>query len=809
MRQQQKNAILFALFILILWGAFGWATRSMHFGFYLEPDKAGQISLQQTFANQQKTLTKYHSTESGYVSFNIDPTATHFSFRFLPMGSPYKIKSMSLWGVPLFSSNWIWEKINPSEPLHNQITFLPKGELLPYKITESVQTVDYIRFFDVLLKMFRYVRITGFILFSFLIILPILSLSSVRISAGSRTIYHSLRSLRLLLDNKLVFYLSMFVVLTLSFPSPVIPVETGLDPSWTCLINQLAFKKMFGCSVVFTYGPLGFLLFPQASGLNVQFALICNIIQLVILAGIYTFIFIQDKTLKPLAWCLLACHFIPTRIPEWQWTMLPIMMICILALHTALSKKATVVLLILSSMGCVFVSMIKFSGFIIIFSTSLVALSYFIVCNKKRSIIAITTYFSSFIIFFCFACAMLFSSPHAFIVWVNESFDISSGYNLYMLANKSWAELCLPFFYLSATVVAITWGFRDWRIKLIRVALFSPLFFFLVKYAIVRQSVDPLLYIGPLIITLLSLHADEAWQARLRFVFFFQLLVAFLLSWFSSFSGVSSLPIVGLSFNNLKKTISLHDSINNANQATMQNLSTSKLPQDWLALIGTNSVQSLPKEHSFIIANHLNAVPVYTLQGYASLSHALDMKSSGLYISDQAPQFILCEFFSLDGRNMFLETPCVWRNIRQKYRLVKHTQHLLLLERKSGHADRLACKKSTTIKAGEWFDTTVFSGNQVSVQWPITPRGKVIAFLLRNDMTFITIEYVDGTIQKYRILPDTLQAPFDLDLIPRNLSDLITIFTDSSNPNMQARRVKFDSNYNFYYSKNIIIQHYQ
>ena len=59
------------------------------------------------------------------------------------------------------------------------------------------------------------------------------------------------------------FAIVLLVMSFLSFPNPVSSAGPGLDESWVWMLNHLAFTQSFGRDIVFTYGPLGFLLVPQ------------------------------------------------------------------------------------------------------------------------------------------------------------------------------------------------------------------------------------------------------------------------------------------------------------------------------------------------------------------------------------------------------------------------------------------------------------------------------------------------------------------------------------------------------------------
>lgn len=807
MTRKKRTYLISISVVMLLWGAFSWLMCTLSFGFYLEANKAGLISMCQTYADQQTTKTTSQSTERGYVSFMVGPQATHFNFHFSPIGTPYQIKAMALWGIPLFNATWIWEKINPSEPLYKQVASLSKGECLPFYITEEIQTVDYIRFFDSLLRIFKVVRLLGSIAFASLIVILIFCLlKGEAVSEFTNKIQTSQKLFALLNKNPLFFTL-LGIVLLLSLPPPVLPVETGTDPSWISLLNHLSFRKMFGSSAVFTYGPLGFILVPQAMGANVIIALISNLFQLIILGGVYIFLFNQGQTSRMSTWCLLACHLIPTRIPEWQWTILPLILIATVSLNKSLSKRTAVSLTFLSAGLCVFVSLMKFSSCLLILSTSFMAITYLFLRDPKKTIYLATVYVGTFLFFCILACVTLFASFAAFSDWMKYSFQLATGYNLYMLVNKSWAELMLPFLYLFIILWMLLWRVQDFWRNLARFCIFAPLFFLLIKYAITRQHIDPLLYVGPIVSGLWLLDADAGWRKRLMGLITCQFLIAFLFTWFFIFAGSTTAPFVGLSFGNLKNTLMLTKTIEQSRQKSTLNLASARLPDDWLAVIGTNRVQSIPLEYSYLLATPLDATPFYTFQGYGCFLHTLGAKSAELYFKKDAPCFIICELFALDGRNMFLDMPCVWKGIQENYKLIKHTDKLALLEKAQTMNVNAKLSNKIVIQKGEWLDTSLLKGRQIAIQWPQTIIGKFLSFLLRNDMTFLTIEYADGAIRKYRVLPDTLQGTFNLDRIPRNFEDVISVLSETPDSGMRAQRIRFDSNYGFYYPKEITIQH--
>ncbi len=63
-----------------------------------------------------------------------------------------------------------------------------------------------------------------------------------------------------------------FVMVT--FPPCFYPMGSGLDASWAVGLNEASNRHLvYGRDIVFTYGPLGFILFPLELGSNLVHAI--------------------------------------------------------------------------------------------------------------------------------------------------------------------------------------------------------------------------------------------------------------------------------------------------------------------------------------------------------------------------------------------------------------------------------------------------------------------------------------------------------------------------------------------------------
>ncbi len=78
-------------------------------------------------------------------------------------------------------------------------------------------------------------------------------------------------------------------------------------------------------------------------------------------------------------------------------------------------------------------------------------------------------------------------------------------------------------------------------------------------------------------------------------------------------------------------------------------------PKGITAQIGENSVDILPQEASYIFYNNLNYNPRPTIQSNQAVGEYLDQKNAAKYNSKTAPEYLLSQFYSTNGRNFIWE----------------------------------------------------------------------------------------------------------------------------------------------------------
>ncbi len=197
-----------------------------------------------------------------------------------------------------------------------------------------------------------------------------------------------------------------------------------------------------------------------------------------------------------------------------------------------------------------------------------------------------------------------------------------------------------------------------------------------------------------------------------------------------------------------------------------QALAPSRLPESFAAAVRASGlgVDALPWELSYLPANHLRWVPSPTLQLYATLTRRLDVLTARHFASPGAPDLLLVEGGTVDGRSLLWDTPETARALLAAYELDprRPTPDLLVL-RRSPHpfAWHLEPRGESVMEPGRWVEVPpaaaapagswTFAALDLSPSW----RGRLERWLL--GLPSLELEAVDdrGLQTTVRILPDT------------------------------------------------------
>jgi hypothetical protein len=167
--------------------------------------------------------------------------------------------------------------------------------------------------------------------------------------------------------------------------------------------------------------------------------------------------------------------------------------------------------------------------------------------------------------------------------------------------------------------------------------------------------------------------------------------------------------------------------------------------------------------------------PVFQL--YVACTSALDNFSADSFYGSNAPRFVMLKYFTVDHRNMFLDTPATWNAVLLNYSVLQNDLHKALLTRKSGDAipsfEHIGASSS---HFGELIKVPD-SKDYVYARLILEPTlmGRLWSILYRGAVPDIVLTFQDGAEKRYRIVPETLSTPFLISEVPNNLAEMLDL----------------------------------
>ena len=532
------------------------------------------------------------------------------------------------------------------------------------------------------------------------------------------------------------FFTVVLAALTiLSLPDPVFPMRPGLDYSWQWMLNRLAFGGDRGESIVFTYGPIGWLICPSGRWCTILSALAVNLCFCVLWIWSVRQVYLSSDDGRAMAWGLVLTMFFPQQSMEWRWIVLAVVL-------TRVSWFA-------AGAVAAILSLMKFSSIVIALGTQV----FLLVADRQRKI---ANYILGLIGTFVVLAVFSFPTPSALLQWLSGSIQIASGYNQYMLLEKNVIVLLVP-------ILAFLILVHRPR-HFLAILPIAPLLFCAAKYNWVRQGIGPFLYV----LTVAAAFLMERFASCRRHLVMASVvfvLIGYGVVWpwhFASGQTYIAFPY-GIHPMGLIRSLALPKAMTTATERAKILLEGSELPPRIRQAIGNSTVQLLGHEFSpAMIDPTLKIVPYATMQMYSTYTEKLDAIAANSYSLTNAPTYIVIDTanLSIDSKNAFIDCPRTWAAIRSNYSLRDKTPdgRWLLLSRRD-------------------FPLPILRAKRIEVS-AVTPFENLLSVFFRGRIRFVELETVDGRRHIFRANPLVLGEPVEADL-PLEVNELVTYFSAS------------------------------
>lgn len=573
-----------------------------------------------------------------------------------------------------------------------------------------------------------------------------------------------------------------------TFPGDYRAIVPGLDPSWYYAINVLPSTPFrFGQDVVFTFGPLGYLLAPQDVGSNLlqaavwwvltQGALVALVVYhyrrhrrpaaVLAFVGAYTLAMVFALIFEYRILILLA--LMVTVPPEdrrvWRWV------------APAAAGLAAVLLFVKFTVGLAAAGTVTTAALVWLFQ------------RRVRAGDALVFLLAVYVAVTVVAASALIGGPGDFVAWLRLGVEIVGGFSAAMTVGEPGL---LPLVALASVVAVVAalalLGRGDRGLVAVALPLAVPLFFAF-RHSFVRHHGRFLF--GTLIAALGVILLTAVNRRRLIAGGVALLLslpgAAFLALRPECFCPWRPRELGPAGWSNLGALIGLEQTRAELHSLSATALGGDRLPDDWVREIRSSggSVDAVPWEIAFTVANDLPWTPNPVLQTYHAYTPALDREVADHFAGDDAPEFLLVQWTEIDGRHPMLASPSMWRSILAHYELARPEPatgpfgEVALLRRRDEPLP-LQPEPSGVERArlGEWIEVPASSELVLA---DIDARLTLVGWLReagwRTEVVYADLSYAPGGYVRVRVLPRTLGGGLLLNRPPLTMDEFVGLLS--------------------------------
>jgi len=549
----------------------------------------------------------------------------------------------------------------------------------------------------------------------------------------------------------------------------------GLDSSHFFATNYFFNKYIkFGPDVVWTYGPLGFLIKPVNIGHNLDIAIFFQIMVWVIFCS--TFIYLTFKRyISVLQLCFFAFFFTFARGADLLFDYFICTSIFLLLSASFFIKKWKY-LYIFALFFSVFLWMVKFDLAFATLSALIVFIAVRYGIDKKEAIrINILTLILFPLIFI--ALYMIYNPSFVdMILYIKGIYYISSGYSLNSLSGKR-VELFVLLFFL-VLYLLLVFLLRKVRQKsfFIAVILAAPIFVAF-KRGFTRQDTHVFTFFSfslvSLAIIFLFTDIKKIMQGAVKQRAWTSLIISMAVAYVFLCQAICHLGINPIYF--VRSSISVFNYAHAKGTLERNSaycLKDAKLAKELLNMIGKSSVGIFPYEVSYVAANELNYKPFPVFQTYSAYTSYLDLLNAQ-FIENQnrAPEFILFEWKTIDGRHPLIDVPAMWLSIYKWYDIVQQNYDILLLKR----------RKEARFAYLEYIGTKEYNINGsilipastspiiINIHTKLNAQGLLYKIFFRIPEVRVELFTGPESSSSFRVIPDTLNDGLWVNHLPLDI----------------------------------------
>lgn len=569
---------------------------------------------------------------------------------------------------------------------------------------------------------------------------------------------------------------------------PLLP-SAGLDPSWRLTLDYaFSHHLQFGTDIVFTYGPLGYLLAATTSGEIYQHYLIWQIAANAIFA---TVIWQFGRSFR--GWRLAAYYafffFLGTIYTD------AVHIIIVVLLGTALLREAVArrrwLVPVIGGVLAV-LALVKF--------TNLMLASCAIACVAghrawQRRWVDLALVAGSYAATFLLGWVLWNQRPANLPAYLVNSFSVSTGYVEGMAYYETPLMLTLGLgaaFTLGAYYLLTLWR-RDDLPRAIAVLLIAAAASYLDwKHGFVRADGHVLAHFVTCLLmatTFPVLLQDDGPLPRVKAGLLWACVVFSLSGVYAATSSTITDAPAGWNYH-LKEVVNalriVQDLGRNSRDYFAEMKKLHALPKIKTA-VDEATIDMLGNEQAYVIFNGLNFTPRPALQSYAPYTERLLKLDEAFYRSPRGPEFVLQKIDTIDLRLPAIDDSLATRYLFHHYSYVMQDRGFLLWHRNNPDPSLDEETPLSSAKVGFGQGVTIPDGgeNPVWVQIDVRPSllGRLRAFLYKPPTLNIALTDSQGFKSTYRLITGMARAGFLVQPFFTGNSDIVQF--ETGNPTVK------------------------
>lgn len=558
----------------------------------------------------------------------------------------------------------------------------------------------------------------------------------------------------------------------------------GIDAGWQWVVNVAGGQGWaWGSELVFTYGPLGWLLAPQDIGLHLLLAAFFAIgLQVLMFVAITRGLLGPNPRYSSLSVCVFSILWVLAANvglrPEGTIVLVGVLL-CLDAVEGSsffsagtMGLLAALCLVIKASLGvsCLILLLLLMSAALL---------------RREARVAAFGA--GGFFLGLAFMLLLLFQSVEAFRSWVSHSFEIIGGYSTAasILGPRAALLLCLVFLVLVLLALGVL--SRRWKeFRFLALLLLIPLLISF-RLAFVRQDGHQFLYV-PLLISCLAVLALKGGRRTALAGIGASLVGAILASLIGALPySIQRLPQVMLCTSpgpaSLAGLIHLEQTRRELRHQSQEHLRALRIRPTWTEQIRGSKLSVIPWEMLYAPANGLKLCPLRSMQLYSAYTAELDRWTAEGFEGKGAPEWILDDFAPVGKRRALLDAPATWRSILINYHLEDFDREwgILLLKRRPERPEiKWRDLGSTSLQPGSAgvqpprSDALVFA----EIQAPLNIFGRLNSKFFRVPLLLAVFHRDDGSRAYARLIAATAANGILVNEFPRDLEGYAALWGD-------------------------------